>query len=226
MKHRRQSSFVQPSFVCFWLWWIAASTLGTTLALTVGAWLLGVLGSLLGTSFGALLLVSAAQALLIHKFVQPRRAGQRWSALEWFNYSLGAGVAGFLLAAPCAFVVIALGVPGYPSPAGFRNHAIAAAITSAIAWGSAGAAIGTAQNMLLRRYRRASVIWAPTSAIGWGALGAITVWGMLSTNFIDWPLPIFAVIVLSGLCGGAAHGAITGCALLALRRRVPRVTGS
>lgn len=211
MADRRQAYFVQPRFLRCWLWWIAASTLGTTIALTGGAWLLGVLGSLLGTSFGALLLLSGGQAVILYRCMQ----AQPGIALRWFNYSVGAGMLGFLLAAPCALLVIALGVPGYASAASFRNHAVTSALTGAVAWGSAGAGLGVAQGRVLTALRLRQS-WIVCSALGWSLLGATTIWMLLSTNFVQWPLPTLAVIILGGLLGGLLHGFCTATPLVAL----------
>lgn len=210
--------FVQHRRARLWRWWIGGSACSVMLAFTGGALLLPVLGSLLGSSFGAVLIVTTVQATALHVFVQPRPGQMRQIALRWLLHSWAAGVGAFLLFAPWAFLVIMLGLPGYPNAASARSHAIIAVATTAVCWGMAGAAIGVAQMIALRRGLPEHRLWIIVSALGWAGIGATTTWSLLSDKFVQWPLPSLMVTAGSGLLAGGLHGTLTGAALLRVLR--------
>jgi hypothetical protein len=184
----------------FWLRWVAASTVGFAL----GATAIGTVGRMISDETPAFIGASVLPVTVVVVAALP--GFLHWLILRrWFPragwWVVASGVGSLL-----AYVVTGwgLGVADTRGETTFARFAVPASLAVA------GAAVGTLQWVVLRRWVSRAGRWVPASSISW-VLATFLYMSLTRGNDVH--------LTLGGAASGALSGAITGLVLVGLMRK-------
>ena len=177
-----------------WLWWVLTSAVGGGVGWVLGFALAGGAGDAIGQAgFDVMLCIFGASV----------------ASCQWLVLRPRIPQAGWWMAASTIGWIIVVGAYANAMESAMGHAAVRATV--------AGATVGAAQWLVLRRHVPFAGCWVPASAIGWGlgwaAAGAVdrTVARLVSDEIVGYAL-LFAIIA-------AVASAFTGLALAWLLRR-------
>lgn len=184
-----------------WLMWLLASTVGFLVGGAIGGALFPAKDSVLGftLAFGA----SGAVTGLAQWLVLRRRL----SGAGWWVLATAVGFATFGIAYGAIYAI--------------TGGAVSDAVGFAIVFVLVGAAAGTAQWLVLRRYVPRAGWWVPASTAGFATFGVVTAGAFEAVS----PVVGVAIGVALVLLIVLTYGGVTGVTLVWLLRRRGRRTG-